>query len=92
MKKANVMIDLKNDKTIMFLTTVDVIYTDPGHYGILLNFIWEGQFTNQIYFCSYLKKNFRNKKKIAVKLPRQLTHPSVGKLITLLAISTISYN
>ena len=39
MKKANVMIDLKNDKTIMFLTTVDVIHTDPGHYGILLNFI-----------------------------------------------------
>ena len=43
MKKANVMIDFKNDKTIMFLTTADVIHTDPGHYGILLNLIWEGQ-------------------------------------------------
>ena len=37
MRRTNAMIDFTNDKIIIFQKTVDIIYTDSNHYGILLN-------------------------------------------------------
>ena len=36
MRRTNAMIDFTNDKIIIFQKTVDIIYTDSNHYGILL--------------------------------------------------------
>ena len=37
MKKANSSIDFKSDKLIMFLRSVNLVYTTSSHYGILLS-------------------------------------------------------
>ena len=65
MEKANAMVDFKHDKMIMFQRTRDIIHTNSGHYGILLNnVIKKDEFTNcQIsYFCSYLKNKSQEQK------------------------------
>ena len=71
----------------MFNKTADVIYTDSGQYGILLdNIVKKGEYINsQIYFCSYLNNKIQeHKKKVALKFHAQFPHASSGKLMGLL--------
>ena len=65
MRKVNEMINFKNDEIIMFHKTVDIIHTDSGHCGILLNsLIKKDKFINRqiSYFCSYLKIKSQDQK------------------------------
>ena len=52
------MIDFKSDKMVMFNEPVDLIHTDPGHYGILVNnIVNKDEYENsQISYISHTLK------------------------------------
>ena len=88
MKKANTQIDFSNDTVVMFGMQQKIFATSSGHYAIALS---------QRASLNEISKNgenvtliaktvdFSDKKKVALKLHAQFSHPTANKLIKLIS-------
>ena len=91
MKKANTIIDFKNDKVTMFGETISIRFTATGHYCVGLNKLVEVAHNEdnatRVYFVNPEKmENMTSdeKKKAAIKLHKQFCHVPANRINKLL--------
>ena len=93
MKKANTIINFKEDKVTMYGENIKVRFTSTGHYCITLNkyvdVCYYGSDAFHVYFSNLEKVNeftTQEKERAAVKLHKQFCHAS-GKRLRQLLVS-----
>ena len=79
MKKANMKLDLANDKAEIYGTTVALQNTSAGHYCIPLK-----ETALSIKSCFAVTESQEDMKKVVTKLHKQFAHPSSNRLKCLL--------
>ena len=91
MKKANTVINFKNDEVTMYGEKIKVRFTSTGHYCITLNkyvdVCYYGSETFNIYFSNLEKVDtftFEEKERAAIKLHKQFCHATGPRLRKLL--------
>ena len=91
MKKANTIIDFKNDKVTMFGETISVRFTSTGHYCVCLNKVVEVAHNEdnviRVYFANLEKMDTmtsKDKEKAAIKLHKQFCHVPANRINKLL--------
>ena len=87
MKKANMVIDYKNDTVQAFGVMKKINFTESGHYGIKLG----NNLIEEVCMCSLenviLFNNQKDCKSTAIKLHKQFAHPTADKLKTFVKTS-----
>ena len=88
MKRAKTTLDFFNDKAWMFGMPVKLQSTDSGHYFISLAALLHSTDAQEVLFSNVANlKSPSEKKKIAVKLHKQFSHPSSEKICGLVKSS-----
>ena len=99
MKKANTIIDFKNDKVTMFGETISIRFTSTGHYCVCLNKVAEVAHSEKsairVCFVNLEKMDTmsqREKQKAAIKLHKQFCHVPANRINKLLVNAGIRDN
>ena len=89
MKKAECMLNFKEDTVSIFGRTVRLECTESGHYYIPLNRPGkiDGKECEILFMRNFQEKSAEEKKKVAKKLHQQFSHPTSEKLISLVKSS-----
>ena len=91
MKKADTIIDFRNDKVTMFGETINIRFTSTGHYCVCLNKVVgvaHDKDVTRVCFVNLEKMDHMNsdeKKKAATKLHKQFCHVPASRINKLLA-------
>ena len=91
MKKSSVKLDFGKDSLFMFGKKLRLHCTTSGHYFVPLGRPGGGSDTSVVLFStSHIEqKSEKEKKQVALKLHKQFSHPSEGKLMSLVTNSGI---
>ena len=96
MKKANTVIDFKNDKVTMFGETIRIMFTSTGHYCVCINKISEvAHHDDAIRVCFVNIEKLETmspeeKQKTAIKLHKQFCHVPANRINKLLVNAGIN--